>query len=540
MFKRRNRQLANTTSSGSSPTAASRPLYAFALEPRILFDAALPLTVAEVSDTADAGLPLVSEVDGGGTGADAAEADLLAALVDLAPPAVEQARTEIIVIDGRVRDRESLLAGAAPDARVIVLDGQRDGVAQIADALEGQHDIDALHIVSHGRDGTLLLGSTHLKNDNLDAHQNSLNTIGQALADDGDILLYGCNVAHSADGTAFVEALAEVTDADVAASANNTGPAVDGGDWHLEIAAGSIQSGLPFSTPILEGYLFNLETITVTTASDVVDANDGVTSLREAIADAGNGAEITFAPQTMGSATITLAGSELVVGKDLTIDGDLDGDGTADITVDADYKSRVFNIQSGTVVLDGLVIKNGTLTANDTNALGAGIFNAGVLTIKNSTIRDNTATGGIGSNGVGGLYSVGSLTITAGVQFVDNSGTGGAGDYGYNGLTGCSGTTGGTGSTGGSGATGGSGDTGGNGGTGVGGVFADGPTSIASGVQFNRNVGTGGKGGTGGSGGDGGAGGAGGTGGFGGNGITGGSGGGGGGGGRGGRGGLGR
>ena len=65
--------------------------------------------------------------------------------------------------------------------------------------------------------------------------------------------------------------------------------------------------------------------ITVTTAADVVDANDGVLSLREAVAQANASAgfdEIEFAASLEG-ATLVLTGGELVVSGDLAIDGDV-------------------------------------------------------------------------------------------------------------------------------------------------------------------------------------------------------------------------
>ena len=46
--------------------------------------------------------------------------------------------------------------------QTVLIDASRDGVAQISQALAGQHDIDAIHIISHGADGILELGSTML------------------------------------------------------------------------------------------------------------------------------------------------------------------------------------------------------------------------------------------------------------------------------------------------------------------------------------------------------------------------------------------
>ena len=46
---------------------------------------------------------------------------------------------------------------------------------------------------------------------------------GDALSADADVLLYGCDVAASADGPALVGGLAQLTGADVAASDDHRG-----------------------------------------------------------------------------------------------------------------------------------------------------------------------------------------------------------------------------------------------------------------------------------------------------------------------------
>src|SRR5690606_32604238 len=69
-----------------------------------------------------------------------------------------------------------------------------------------------------------------------------LAAIGSHLTEDGDILLYGCDIGAGSGGEAFVQALALATGADVAASANATGAAARGGDWVLEYSFGQIES----------------------------------------------------------------------------------------------------------------------------------------------------------------------------------------------------------------------------------------------------------------------------------------------------------
>ena len=151
-------------------------------------------------------------------------------------------KNQIIVVDTSVQNWQSLVAGVGPDVQVIQLDPARDGLAQIAEALQSRHDIGALHIVSHGAEGTLHLGSTVLDGDNLEEHQSLLAQIGHSLTASGDILLYGCNVAAGDSGQTFIEHLAAATGADVAASNDPTGSSALGGDWSLEFASGIVET----------------------------------------------------------------------------------------------------------------------------------------------------------------------------------------------------------------------------------------------------------------------------------------------------------
>lgn len=68
------------------------------------------------------------------------------------------ASTSIIFIDSAVADYQTIIDNIDPSLEVIVLDPDSDGVEQIAAALEGRSDLEAIHIISHGRSGTLDLG----------------------------------------------------------------------------------------------------------------------------------------------------------------------------------------------------------------------------------------------------------------------------------------------------------------------------------------------------------------------------------------------
>lgn len=150
--------------------------------------------------------------------------------------------TSILFIDAAVADSDALLANVDPSTEVVRLSADRDGLAQIAEALAGREGVAAVHIVSHGAPGALTLGSSTVDAAALDAHAAELATIRDALADGADLLLYGCNVAEGEAGQDFIAALAEATGADVAASEDTTGAAAFGGDWTLEASTGAIEA----------------------------------------------------------------------------------------------------------------------------------------------------------------------------------------------------------------------------------------------------------------------------------------------------------
>ncbi len=146
----------------------------------------------------------------------------------------------VIFIDSSVTNYQSLLAELGPDVEVHILNSEQDGVLQMAELLKGRSGLDSIHILSHGSDGSLSLGSTALNNANLALYKQALQQIGAALTAGGDISLYGCDVAKSATGLRFINRLAHLTGADVAASDDATGNASLGGDWQLEATTGRI------------------------------------------------------------------------------------------------------------------------------------------------------------------------------------------------------------------------------------------------------------------------------------------------------------
>ncbi|MEG4172284.1 DUF4347 domain-containing protein, partial [Microcoleus sp. S13_D1] len=160
---------------------------------------------------------------------------------------------QIIFVDSSVQDYQSLIQGIDL-AQIVILNENSSAIDQITNALADQKDIEAVHIVSHGSEGSLKLGADVLNDNNLETFSDRLKQWGNALTANGDILLYGCDVAAGEVGENFVKRLSEITGADVAASTNKTGNAALGGDWELEKTTGAIEASLALSSEAMATY----------------------------------------------------------------------------------------------------------------------------------------------------------------------------------------------------------------------------------------------------------------------------------------------
>jgi fibronectin-binding autotransporter adhesin len=133
---------------------------------------------------------------------------------------------------------------------------------------------------------------------------------------------------------------------------------------------------------------------------------DGDCTLRAAVQE-GNAQgvpnTITFDPPISGM-PIVLTQGQIVITNDLTITG-LGVDNTI---IDGSANSRIFRVQADVeTLIEGVTLTNGT----DTN--GAGIFNEGALTITNSLISENVATGTGAAEGGGGIFNSGMLSLVS-------------------------------------------------------------------------------------------------------------------------------
>ncbi|MCT7956022.1 DUF4347 domain-containing protein [Laspinema palackyanum] len=229
---------------------------------------------------------------------------------------------QLVIIDPRVTDYQRLLSVIPPGTEIHILDPDLEGIAQISAILSNSHGIEALHIISHGAEGTLHLGNSTLDSSNLDSYGAQLQQWQQALSPNADLLLYGCDIAATEIGKTFIAQLAHLTGVDVAASEDITGK---GGDWELETQFGNIET-----TPM------SVANYDYTLASPVANADTKsltVGATKTSIKVLSNDTDADGDKLTIQSVTIPTEGGTVAIESDIYAGGeftDAGGDLNAD------------------------------------------------------------------------------------------------------------------------------------------------------------------------------------------------------------------
>ncbi|UDQ97277.1 DUF4347 domain-containing protein [Lentisphaerota bacterium WC36G] len=292
---------------------------------------------------------------------------------------------ELYVINGILPDKETIIDGLPADAEYVIMTGE-NGLESLLSSLEGRGEYDAIHLITNGGKGYFRMGYDAVDGDYVAQNQDSFAELGDSITEDGDILVYGCELTAVDEGVSLVNYLADVTGADIAASDDITG---HGGDWELEYSVGVVETDvLSFND-----YNYHLAGIVVNVFDDYkIDANDERISLREAIYYAEDGDLIEFVAytafldlETTPSAkylTFELTEGELVIDKSITIDGTIVMPAGPDLPaiIDGMDQNRIFLIQGENnepinVELKHLQLVNGHAKANnDIDASGGGIY----------------------------------------------------------------------------------------------------------------------------------------------------------------------
>ncbi len=417
------------------PGRLARPgssrLHVEALDERILYSADLSPGVAFDADSLTTPPPLITSLDAG------TEASITAATPST--DSVSQPSRDLIIVDARVENAESLVdqirqdAPAGREFDILLIDADADAIDQINAYTEGHAPWDAWHVISHGSDGAIALGRETINAATLAERADDIGRWSGFIAQDGDLLLYGCDVASTADGRAFVDALSSLIDADVAASIDATGSATQGADFDLEYHQGDVQTAIALSQQIQLDFAGTLNTFVVTNTN-----NTGAGSLRQALADAqalAGADRIEFAIAGGGIKTITLASALPTITDDVVIDGRTQpgyaGTPLIQITTSAGnthgftfatstpaesgvYGLSIYGFANGSISVSGdknLTIESNYIGLNASGNAGATQLDGILINFAVDDIQIINNTIGGNQYGITGISSSGSVTI---------------------------------------------------------------------------------------------------------------------------------
>ncbi len=288
--------------------------------------------------------------------------------------------SSILFLDPTIPDYQSLLQGLNADTQLVILDPTQDGILQITAALKSGI-FDTVHIVSHGTEGNLQLGTAQLNSATLPTYSSLLQQWSNYLTPGADILLYGCNVAQGDAGKNFVQQLHQATGADIAASDDATGSVVLGGDWNLEYSTGTITAPLAFQVGVMEAYNSVLAPFT---AGDLVvlQVGDGKAALSSAATAVSLKEFNTTDTNQSAVNSIALPTADSGSNQTLTQSGTAASEGALNLSADGRYLTLVgYDATPGTANVTGT-------TSATTNRIVARIDALGIV---DTTTRINNA-----------------------------------------------------------------------------------------------------------------------------------------------------
>jgi Ca2+-binding RTX toxin-like protein len=342
---------------------------------------------------------------------------------------------EIAFIDPSVTDFETLLACLRPDVEHVVLSHNEPAMTQMARVLaarENRENLDAIHVIAHGRPGEVSFASGPVSCETIKDETTELPSFATALGTEKALLIWACETGAGERGGAFIDVLAARTGVRVAAASGIVGAELRGGTWSLDRGDGAGRP--PLSPEGMMTYGGIMATFTGTSGNDTANATTGTLTgfsggtaaqLQDTSGDTfngGNGADAIVAGS--GDDTINLGAGQFAAGESIQGGGNtasgtrdqivLTAGGTTDLSVGtvSGIETLTGNTSSDTV----------TMTASQWAGFAAINLGSGLLTTDVLNVR---ASGDISALTLPTVSNVetGNLTGTSGTDTVTLSGT---------------------------------------------------------------------------------------------------------------------
>mgnify|MGYP001791491610 CR=1 FL=1 len=315
---------------------------------------------------------------------------------------------EIVFIDQRVDDYETLIADIGNDRELVFINSQTDGVLQIHEILSQKREIEAIHIVSHGQSGELQLGSTQLSTQTLEVYADYFRSWQNSFAEDADTLIYGCNFAADDVGEDLIHRLSELTGTDVAASNDLTGGSHVGGNWAFEVTTGEIEAAIAFSDAVTSDYSSVLATFTgsQTIGSTVFD--EAVTISGDVVLKVTGDLTIANIATILGDGVGPLDNLTIEADGVVEIGGLIGGGGLNNLNIEAE----AITLLAGATVSSRQILGNSFLTGTSTQDSGDIRFDASNITFGEGAALLAQVEPGSG-------FQAGDITLAASVETED-------------------------------------------------------------------------------------------------------------------------
>ncbi|MDQ6477209.1 DUF4347 domain-containing protein [Dyadobacter sp. LHD-138] len=148
---------------------------------------------------------------------------------------------DVVIIDKSLENYQELVASSEGKSQVILVENTDTGFPALEREISSLHNVERLHILTHGTSGNFVLGKQQLNEHNLEKFKGFWKSISNSLASEkSELLIYSCQLANGRAGKSFVNRLHNMLGISVAGSEDNTGSDRKGGNWDLEYVAGRI------------------------------------------------------------------------------------------------------------------------------------------------------------------------------------------------------------------------------------------------------------------------------------------------------------
>lgn len=270
---------------------------------------------------------------------------------------------EIVFIDCNVTDPDVLPAGMRADVDTVPLTAAEPALAQIARAIQGRKELAAIHIIAHGRAGEISFGAGALSLETLNDYHADIAEIGQALAKDGNLLLWSCHTGADERGTSFISALAQRLGTAVATATDLVGATALGGCWRLDKHIGVVTAQVPLTVTGQASYSGVMTTFDGTSGNDVAIATDSTATSTITGFTGGSKSNLI---DTTGDSLVGYQGNDTVVAGDGndTINGGSDADSLNGGNGSDIYLFTTSDVAAGEIINDTGTSGSDTLKLN--------------------------------------------------------------------------------------------------------------------------------------------------------------------------------